>query len=271
MKMIKLAPILVMICAISAGGFFAYRHFFQTKKAVSLSVADLANDNNAPVDANVEKLPDNVDQAIVEEVEVVDEKVPSSNVVVGDKSNQSSIIVDKKSIAVVDEKVPSTDNGKSSSGESGKIVSELVSFGFKKSSSRTIKAVIIHTSYNAIGGDVFDYAKVLQEWKDAGVSPHYAISRDGVIHQLVADQNVAWHAGVSKLPDGTIDVNGASIGVEIINSKDAKFTAAQYSALNSLIATLKKKYEIRYVLGHDDIAAGRKSDPWGIQWDKIKK
>jgi hypothetical protein len=271
MKMIKLVPILVMICAISAGGFFAYKHFFQTKKTVSLSVTDLANDNHVAADANVEKLPDSTDQAIAEEVKAADEKAPSSNVVVSDKSNQSSVISHQEKAVVVNDKVSSTDNSKSSGGEVGKIVSELVSFGFQKSSSHTIKAVIIHTSYNALGGDVFDYSKVLQEWKDAGVSPHYAISRDGVIHQLVADQNIAWHAGVSKLPDGTTDVNGSSIGIEVVNSADDKFTVDQYAALNSLIATLKKKYEIKYVLGHDDIAAGRKSDPWGIDWKKVNK
>lgn len=154
---------------------------------------------------------------------------------------------------------------------SGKIVQQLVSFGFQKSSGRTIKAIIIHTSYNNIGGDVFDFKKVLQEWKDAGVSPHYAIDREGTIYQLVADQNIAWHAGVSKLPDGTTDVNGASIGIEVVNDQNSKFSDAEYSALNSLIVSLKKKYPIKYVLGHDDIAPGRKTDPWGIEWGKVRK
>jgi hypothetical protein len=153
----------------------------------------------------------------------------------------------------------------------GKIVSKLVPWGFQKSSGRTIKAIIVHTSYNALGGDVFDFDKVMQEWKDAGVSPHYAIDRGGTIYQLVADQNIAYHAGVSKLPDGTTDVNGSSIGIEIVNSQDAKFTDAQYSALNRLISDLRKKYPIKYVLGHDEIAPGRKTDPWGIDWKKVNR
>jgi len=40
------------------------------------------------------------------------------------------------------------------------IVSRLASWGFQKSSGRTIKAIIIHTSYNNFGGDVFDFSKV---------------------------------------------------------------------------------------------------------------
>lgn len=156
-------------------------------------------------------------------------------------------------------------------GGPGKIVDKFVSWGFQKSASRNIKAIILHTTYNALGGDVFDFEKVVQEWKEAGVSPHYAIDRDGAIYHLVADQNIAWHAGVSSLPDGTKDVNGVSIGVEIVNDKSSKFTDAQYSALNSLIASLKKKNEIKYILGHDEIAPGRKTDPWGIEWSKVVK
>lgn len=155
--------------------------------------------------------------------------------------------------------------------KSVKIVSKLVSFGFQKSSGRNIEAIIIHTSYNNLGGDTFDFDKVLQEWKSAGVSPHYAIARDGTIYQLVADQNIAWHAGASKLPDGTTDVNGVSIGIEVINDQNSKFSADQYAALNALIASLKNKYAIKYVLGHDDIAPGRKTDPWGIEWSKVDK
>jgi hypothetical protein len=148
---------------------------------------------------------------------------------------------------------------------------DLVSFGFQKATDRKIKAVIIHTTYNALGGDPFDFQKVMQEWKDAGVAPHYAIDREGKIHQLVAEQNIAWHAGASKLPDGTTDVNGASIGIEVVNDKESKFSDAEYAALNQLLADLKKKYSIKFVLGHDEIAPGRKTDPWGIEWGKVSK
>lgn len=151
------------------------------------------------------------------------------------------------------------------------VTQKLVSFGFQEADSRSIKAIIIHTSYNALGGDPFDFSKVMQEWKEANVSPHYAIDRSGKIYQLVVDNNIAWHAGSSKLPDGTTDVNGFSIGIEVVNSKDFEFTDAQYSALNRLLANLKNKYQIKYILGHDDIAPGRKTDPWNIDWKKIQK
>jgi hypothetical protein len=210
-------------------------------------------------------------EAVQNEPEIEQTKVVQNDqsVLPPEKTN----IVDngKKQEAMPAEKITEPAKPAETKTDTGKIVDRFVSFGFQKSSSRTIKAIIVHTSYNNLGGDVFDFAKVMQEWKSAGVSPHYAIDRDGTIYHLVADQNIAWHAGVSKLPDGTTDVNGSSIGVEVINSQSAKFTDQQYTALNYLIAILKKKDEIKYILGHDEIAPGRKSDPWGIDWKKVNR
>ena len=76
---------------------------------------------------------------------------------------------------------------------------------------------------------------------------------------------------MSKMPDGRTNVNDFSIGVEMINTMDGEYTSDQYDALNQLIASLKKKYSIKYILGHDDIAPGRKTDPWGIDWDRVRK
>lgn len=186
------------------------------------------------------------------------------------KPNDQSSNLPKPTQKVGDDNKTKT-NREASNSNDVKVVSKFVSWGFQKATDRKIKAIIVHTTYNALGGDIFDFDKVMQEWKDAGVAPHYAIDREGTIYQLVADQNIAYHAGSSKLPDGTTDVNGVSIGIEVVNDKNSKFTDEQYKALNSLIASLKDKYSIKYVLGHNDIAPGRKTDPWGIEWDKVKK
>jgi hypothetical protein len=153
----------------------------------------------------------------------------------------------------------------------GKIVPYFVSWGYQKSSGRSIEAIIIHSSYDATGSDPFSVAGVIAEWKAAGVSPHYLIDRTGMIYQLVVDSNIAYHAGTSKLPDGKTDVNGVSIGIEMINTQTAQFTDAQYSSLNYLIALLKGKYPIKYILGHSQISPGRKTDPWNIDWSKVQK
>ena len=155
--------------------------------------------------------------------------------------------------------------------DSAKIVEKFVSWGFEKSAGRKIDTIIIHSSYDAIGSEPFSVSGLINEYKQYGVAAHYLIDREGKIYQLVADKNIAYHAGESKVPDGRTGVNAFSIGIEMMNTEDRKFTSEQYSALNDLIAIIKNKYSIKYVLGHDDIASGRKTDPWGIDWSKVKK
>lgn len=152
-----------------------------------------------------------------------------------------------------------------------KIKDHLVSWGFSSSRGRKIDTIILHSSYNVIGGDEYDFDKIVQEYKDYGVAPHYVIDREGVIFRLVKDNNIAYHAGESKVPDGRSGVNNFSIGVELINSEKDKFTANQYKSINNLIEHLKDEYKIKYILGHSDIAPGRKTDPWNINWKKINR
>lgn len=250
--------------------FFIVLNFRHKVKTINIDMNDVAQ-----TDSNISES-DRTEQDSEINVENLQDDKVLNNELSADKKNSVSIEdekVEPKNQPLVENKttnVPNTSTDTKNISDK-KIVQKLVSWGFAKSSSRTVKAVIVHTSYNNLGGDVFDFDKVIQEWKDAGVSPHYAIDRNGTIYQLVLDNNIAWHAGVSKLPDGTTDVNGVSIGVEVINSQDAKFTDTQYEALNSLIAGLKKKYSIKYILGHDEIAPGRKTDPWNINWEKVRK
>ena len=151
------------------------------------------------------------------------------------------------------------------------IKSRLVSWGFEKAKNRKIDTIILHTSYNILGGDQYDFEKVLKEYKDYQVAPHYVIDRKGTIYQLVEDKDIAYHAGESKVPDGRSGVNNFSLGIEILNSESDKFTNSQYEAINNLISFLKGKYEVIYILGHNEIAPSRKTDPWNINWSKINK
>lgn len=152
----------------------------------------------------------------------------------------------------------------------GKIVESLVSWGYQKAESRSIDTIVIHSSYDATSDNPYSYSGILDEYKGIGVSPHYLIDRDGKIYHLVEDKNIAYHAGTSKMPDGRTNVNGFSIGIELMNTKTSKFADKQYASLKYLISYLKGKYDIKYVLGHDDIAPGRKDDPWNFDWSRIK-
>ncbi len=151
-----------------------------------------------------------------------------------------------------------------------KVVGRLVHWGHRKADHpRKIEAIIIHSSYNALTADSFSVAGVLKEYKGIDVSPHYIIDRDGTIYRLVRDRDVAYHAGKSRLPDGAKDVNPVSIGIELVNTIHDSPTDAQYLSLAKLIRCLKSKYSIRYLLGHSDIAPGRKTDPWNFDWKRF--
>lgn len=94
------------------------------------------------------------------------------------------------------------------------------------------------------------------------VSSHYLIDRDGTLYQLVDERRRAWHAGVSYW-GGNTDLNSASLGIELDNNGDEPFPEAQIAALLALLEELQTRYPFppANVLGHGDVAPGRKVDP----------
>jgi N-acetylmuramoyl-L-alanine amidase len=99
------------------------------------------------------------------------------------------------------------------------------------------------------------------------VSAHYLIDYDGSTYNLVPDEKRAWHAGVSTW-QGRDNVNDYSIGIEIQN-KGASTTPAepytpdQMDALVELLKHLTNLHDIKpyNIIGHSDVAPGRKVDP----------
>ena len=110
------------------------------------------------------------------------------------------------------------------------------------------------------------------EIKDLKVSSHFLLDRRGKIFQFVSVFERAWHAGVSTFNDEE-NCNDYSLGIELIGSDTTKFSKDQYYSLKWLINTLKSFFpEIKSsnVVGHSDIAPGRKTDPGPFfDWTKI--
>lgn len=98
------------------------------------------------------------------------------------------------------------------------------------------------------------------------VSAHYTIDRDGRVFRHVPEERRAWHAGVSWW-DGTRNVNGCSIGIELVNPGHefgyVPFPQAQIAALIDLAEGVMQRHPIppERVLGHSDVAPARKEDP----------
>ncbi|MFZ1626913.1 MAG: N-acetylmuramoyl-L-alanine amidase [Candidatus Moraniibacteriota bacterium] len=150
------------------------------------------------------------------------------------------------------------------------IQSRILRFGFRvPPASRTIDTIVLHSSYNALGGDVYSVDRTIEEYEQYGVGAHYLIDRSGTIYRLIEEGNIAYHAGPSKMPDGRKNVNDFSIGIEMIATKESGYTDKQYTAVNALITDIKSRHKIKSVVGHGDIAPGRKTDPWKFNWKKI--
>ena len=122
---------------------------------------------------------------------------------------------------------------------------------------RPTLVVLHHTSNNST-----DRALTTLTSPERKVSAHYLIGRDGEIIQLVEETQRAWHAGESWW-GGNIDVNSASIGIELDNNGDEPFPDVQIDALLGLLTDLQQRYNIPRAnfIGHADVAPGRKVDP----------
>ncbi|MEL7312198.1 MAG: 1,6-anhydro-N-acetylmuramyl-L-alanine amidase AmpD [Pseudomonadota bacterium] len=107
---------------------------------------------------------------------------------------------------------------------------------------------------------------------DLRVSAHCMIRRAGDVVQYVPFHQRAWHAGVSSYL-GRDRCNDFSIGIELEGTDTGAFEPAQYRALNALIESLRFAYPSLAqapIVGHSDIAPGRKTDPGvGFDWTRI--
>ncbi len=151
--------------------------------------------------------------------------------------------------------------------------------------------IVIHFT---AGRDAKSAIKTLTDPK-VKASAHLVVGRDGSITQLVPFDTVAWHAGKSEY-DGRIGLNEYSIGIEIDNAgrlekqgdKFLSWFGREYQAgdvfegvhrnetaptlwhryqeqdieiVRQICALLIQTYPIKQILGHEEIAPGRKTDP----------
>ncbi len=128
----------------------------------------------------------------------------------------------------------------------------------------------------------------------AKVSAHFVIDEDGRVVQLVPLDRVAWHAGPSEWR-GDRQMNTHSIGIELANYGELAgrpgawrfgrravpdervvvarhknggpavgwhtYPTAQITAALDVAAALHSAFEFEGIVGHDDIAPTRKTDP----------
>ncbi|MBC2855036.1 N-acetylmuramoyl-L-alanine amidase [Cetobacterium sp. 2A] len=153
---------------------------------------------------------------------------------------------------------------------------------FAKGQNNRIRHIILHYT-------VLNDEKSIKVLTERDVSAHYLVTSndDQPILSLVPDEKRAWHAGISSF-DNRTNLNDTSIGIEIVNlgikTQDKfgykfpqaqnyfPYTDVQIEKIGFLLKDLSNKYSInpKYILGHSDIAPGRKPDPGPLfPWKKL--
>ena len=132
---------------------------------------------------------------------------------------------------------------------------------------RKINTLVIHASAQRTSDALV--AKLVER----ELSSHYLVDEKGEVTRLVPEVCRAWHAGVGEW-NGEKDLNSTSIGIEMCNGLfgEEPFTEKQIDALMELCAHLIDKYDIAptQVIGHSDLAPGRKIDPGSMfPWKKL--
>jgi AmpD protein len=112
------------------------------------------------------------------------------------------------------------------------------------------------------------------ELKGLEVSAHFLIDRQGALIQFVSVNERAWHAGASSWA-GRENCNDYSIGVELEGTDSLPFADPQYATLAALIVELQHafpKLSHGAIVGHSDIAPGRKTDPGrAFDWARLRR
>jgi AmpD protein len=106
------------------------------------------------------------------------------------------------------------------------------------------------------------------------VSAHFLIRRDGELVQYVSCDDRAWHAGVSDYR-GRSGCNDFAVGIELEGTDLVAYTDAQYAQLRQLTLALFEAYpmlSVDAIVGHCDIAPGRKTDPGeSFDWSRYRQ
>ncbi|MDY0029943.1 MAG: N-acetylmuramoyl-L-alanine amidase [Pseudobdellovibrionaceae bacterium] len=147
----------------------------------------------------------------------------------------------------------------------------------ERQSGMSVEYIIIHYTGTKTAEDAKErFLEVAPQDGVGRISPHYMIGEEGEIYKFVEEDKRAWHAGVSRWKN-ICDMNSASIGIEIWNSGHEynfeEFLPVQIDTLIGLIADIRTRWAIpdRNILGHSDIAPGRKKDPGEkFPWRKLE-
>lgn len=124
---------------------------------------------------------------------------------------------------------------------------------------REIKRIFVHctASPQTWGKAELDAEFKAKGWQHPGY--HYAITKDGTIHQLLA---------IEEVSNGVQGYNSTSINVAYVGGIDSKGkpidnrTQAQKLALHTVLTQLKKRFPAAHIMGHRSIWGENHPEKW---------
>ncbi len=145
---------------------------------------------------------------------------------------------------------------------------------YKRTPGRRISCVIIHATEGGLHGSLAELCDPKPADPTKRVSAHYVVDRDGTVYLLVHEEDTAWHAGLSFW-QGQEGVNHFSVGIELVNTNDGvdPYPEPQIAATAALTRAICADHGIAPfdVIGHADIAPGRKHDPgFAFPWQNFR-
>ena len=124
---------------------------------------------------------------------------------------------------------------------------------------------------NRLDADAHPYFAEIQGLR---VSSHVLIRRDGKLVQYVPFTGRAWHAGKSCY-QARDACNDFAIGIELEGQDDEPYEEIQYRRLAELIQLLCDRFPAigeTDIVGHSDVAPGRKTDPGpAFDWSRVRR
>lgn len=105
------------------------------------------------------------------------------------------------------------------------------------------------------------------------VSAHLFVDRGGVLTQYVPFHLRAWHSGESSYC-GRKACNDFSIGIELEGCDEEPYESIQYRVAAAVVDVLRRAWPgigRDRIVGHSDIAPGRKTDPGpAFDWSRFR-
>lgn len=120
----------------------------------------------------------------------------------------------------------------------------------------------LDVSFNYLNNEEMESGRgLLKKAGGANIAVQFLVGKQGEIFRLMPENHIGRHV---------IGLNRHAIGIENVGANEKSLTPAQVKANEYIIRSLKKKFPIRYVIGHSEYRTFEKTPLWEERDDKYR-